>query len=312
MYKLEESERIQRIEEEFGESIPKILNELHWDKNLKHSEIGERINVPRSTVTKWFYHFEIDTQDSHRFTNQNLLNVGCKKGPRAQPRPVKLDRYRIKREFFKSWSSGMAYVLGYFAADGCMFVNPRGSHYFEFTSTDRELIEKVRRLLGSNHKIGTYKHSNPRWKDKYVLQIGSKDMFQDLLKLGFCPRKSKRLRFPKIPKLYLRHFVRGYFDGDGHVVFKSYPRKNRRSLQRIFAVRFTSGSQDFLHELKFSLYKNARTKGGSIYDKRDGSFELAFSTKDSLRLFSFMYKSVTPEEYLERKHSTFIEALMGA
>ena len=35
----------------------------------------------------------------------------------------------INVDFFKTWSSQMAYVLGYFCADGCMFVNSGGSKY---------------------------------------------------------------------------------------------------------------------------------------------------------------------------------------
>lgn len=60
----------------------------------------------------------------------------------------------------------MAYVLGYFAANGCMFINPKGSRYILFTSTDLELINKIKILINSNHKIGTQKYKNPKWKNK--------------------------------------------------------------------------------------------------------------------------------------------------
>src|SRR3989344_557095 len=52
--------------------------------------------------------------------------------------------YKMKNEdFFKRWSSEMAYVLGFFAADGSMIPHKNGGHYIEFTSTDRILLEHV-------------------------------------------------------------------------------------------------------------------------------------------------------------------------
>ena len=47
----------------------------------------------------------------------------------------------------------MAYVLGFFAADGNMIKNKRGAHFIEFQITDKNLLEKIRELLGSNQKI---------------------------------------------------------------------------------------------------------------------------------------------------------------
>ena len=47
----------------------------------------------------------------------------------------------------------MAYILGYFAADGNMIKNKRGGYFIEFTSTDIELIRQTRHLLESNHKV---------------------------------------------------------------------------------------------------------------------------------------------------------------
>ena len=63
----------------------------------------------------------------------------------------------VRADFFKSWSKEMAYVLGYFAADGAMIKNKRGAHFIEFHSTDKELIVSVRRVLHSDHKIGVRK-----------------------------------------------------------------------------------------------------------------------------------------------------------
>lgn len=136
MYKLAGSSRIQNIENRFKCSIKKILYNWHWKENLMHKEIGKRLGIPRSTITYWFKQLGIPSQDSHRITNSNLLNVGSRRTPLAKPKVKREPRFFVNKEFFKCWTSEMAYVLGYFSADGSMFINPRGSRYIEFTSTD--------------------------------------------------------------------------------------------------------------------------------------------------------------------------------
>lgn len=113
--------------------------------------------------------------------------------------------FRTKNEdFFKTWSSQMAYVLGYFSADGSMIKNKRGAHYVNFYSTDKELIMLVQRCFHTNLHIGS-SIRNKRWKKAYKIQIGSKKIFHDLLRIGFTPNKKKRLLFPPVPREYFSH-----------------------------------------------------------------------------------------------------------
>jgi DNA-binding transcriptional regulator WhiA len=51
----------------------------------------------------------------------------------------------INRNFFKKWTPEMAYILGFFTADGSMFKNKRGSYFVEFEITDKELLEKIKK-----------------------------------------------------------------------------------------------------------------------------------------------------------------------
>ncbi|MBU3918459.1 hypothetical protein KKC63_00915 [Patescibacteria group bacterium] len=306
MYRLEESERIQRIKEEFGESIPKIFYDLHWDKNLKHREIGKRINVPRSTVTKWFYHFGVPTQSCARFTNLNLEKHRDWLLKNKKPKIKKEFPWHFNKDFFKKWTEEMAYVLGLMISDGYVFINPRGSKYFGITSTDRELVEKVRDILDSNHKIGVKESKNSKWKTRYVLQIGSKDTVEDLAGFGVIERKSLIIKFPSnIPSQFLRHFIRGYFDGDGGVYLGRHWRKDRNKFYWYFQVYFVSGNKHFLEELHYCL-KNY-VEGGFINEKQRG-YALVFSRRDGFALSDFMYQDVSKELFLERKYNIFIKA----
>ncbi|MDP3696491.1 MAG: LAGLIDADG family homing endonuclease [Candidatus Taylorbacteria bacterium] len=201
----------------------------------------------------------------------------------------------------------MAYVLGYIFADGSIYKNPNGYYYLEFTSTDRELIEKVRTLMGSNHKIGFRKRSakNPKWKDSYRLQISARDVRDDLARFGVVQNKSLVMEFPEIPRKYFSHFLRGYFDGDGNVNFGRYWRKDGNIWRWVFTTRFISGSKSFL--LGLHKFLAGVVKGGFIYKKNRG-YELTFSTHDGFALFDLMYHNTPAEMFLKRKHDIFLKA----
>lgn len=214
----------------------------------------------------------------------------------------------INKEFFKKWSSEMAYILGFFAADGSMYKGQRGAYYVAFYSNDLEILEKIRLVLSSDHKIGIRKISKYCPNLRYVLQIGSKSIYSDLLRLGFISNKSKILKFPHIPNFYLRHFVRGYFDGDGNILFKNYFRKSRDKFKYYFATKFTSGSISFLKSLQSELQLYARIGKGSLFEG-DRSFVLSYAMKDSRKLCAFMYNGVLNRLFLERKYLIFEKAV---
>ena len=205
--------------------------------------------------------------------------------------------------FFKQWSPEMAYVLGFFTADGCMIKNKRGGHFIEFYIADRNILIKIRKILNSNHKISVRK-TRDAWKTAYRLQIGSKIMFEDLLSLGLTSNKSKNVRLPFVPEKYFYHFVRGYFDGDGNVYGGHYKRANRNDkISTTLLSGFTSGSFIFLEQLQQKLKKYAGIIGGSLHE-RSGAYRLYYSVKDSCKLYEFMYNT-EGDLFLLRKKKIF-------
>ncbi|MFY9461806.1 MAG: LAGLIDADG family homing endonuclease [Candidatus Sungiibacteriota bacterium] len=208
-------------------------------------------------------------------------------------------------DFFKKWSPEMAYVLGFFAADGSMFVNPRGSHYIGFYSADRNILKEVKAAMSLEHRIGTRKIRERARKRAYVLQIGSKTIFRDLQKLGFNPNKSKNIRMPTIPPQYISDFVRGYFDGDGNVAVCKYRRKDRGNRKaRTMLSGFTSGSKLFLLGLRQYLQKHGGLGSGTLYFSSN-AHRLYFSVNDSKRLYSLMYGNLSNQLFLPRKKERF-------
>lgn len=213
---------------------------------------------------------------------------------------------KINENFFKKWSPEMAYVLGFFAADGCMMKNRRGAHFIEFQITDKDILLKIRKCLGSNHKI-SIREEKDNCKTRYRLQIGSKVIFRDLLNLGLTPRKSNTIKLPKIPDEYFSQFVRGYFDGDGNVYANTYKRAGRGDKLSITLLSgFTCGSRSFLKKMHLKLKKVAFISGGTLYKSNSGVHRLYFSVKDSSRMYSFIYNNAG-NLFLSRKKRVFEE-----
>ncbi|KZE66143.1 hypothetical protein AWM68_07145 [Fictibacillus phosphorivorans] len=151
-----------------------------------------------------------------------------------QPHSSWLRKYSVNEDYFKTWSPTMAYVLGFFAADGFL---PNDIQIISFSQKDPKILEDIRNELQSTHPIKT----NPR-TGVHLLNISSKIMKEDLIHLhGMIPKKSTTLEFPYVPEGYLSHFVRGYFDGDGSINFEKR------------TVSFVGGSLKFMEQLKKRL-----------------------------------------------------------
>lgn len=190
---------------------------------------------------------------------------------------------KINKDFFKKWSSDMAYVLGIFMADGNMVLTKRNNHYISFYSADKDILIEIKNALGSGHKLSKRNHD-----ESFRIQIGNKEMFNDLCFLGVTPNKSKRMKMPEIPNKFVDDFVRGYFDGDGNV-WSGYMNKSRAKPTHALQVAFTSSCMEFLHEL-LSLLRKRGVHGGSIFKiKNKECHRLIFGTSDALKLYQIMY-----------------------
>lgn len=187
-----------------------------------------------------------------------------------------------------------------------MFINSGNSRYIQFVSTDYNLLEKVRRVMNSKHKIYLKRKGNNKWRNLYLLEIGSKEMYNDLLNLSLMPKKEDRLRLPKIPEEYLSHFIRGYFDGDGCISYGFYKKRNKNKKELLFTSRFISSSKKFLKDISKRLSIQAGLGFGCL-SKLAKCYNLIYSKNDTIKLFYYMYGSIKSDLFLERKYKKFQE-----
>ncbi|PIP23502.1 MAG: hypothetical protein COX90_02920 [Candidatus Nealsonbacteria bacterium CG_4_10_14_0_2_um_filter_38_17] len=208
-------------------------------------------------------------------------------------------------DFFKKWSSEMAYVLGFILADGSLIISRRGAKYVEIETVDGDLLNLIKEKLNSDLKISE-RQRNKKWKKAYRLQIGSKEIFNDLLKLGIKPRKTGSETMPKVPMDYLRDFIRGYFDGDGSI-WMGYAHKNRLYPTLALSLVFTSASDRLLGQIKRILENRLEIKGSQRY--YGNAFRLCYSTFAAINLYNFLYGNGSSNLFLQRKKKKFEEYL---
>jgi len=208
----------------------------------------------------------------------------------------------VNKDFFKTWTPEMSYVLGFFFAHGSYDINPRGSEYFSLQITDRLLLLQIQSVLQSNHKISVRKPRNIQESTQYRLQIGSKEMCADLRKYGICQKKAHTVKFPTVPKKYVASFIRGYFDGDGNV-WSGAIHKDRKKQQQTLLAAFTSCSDKFLLGVQAILVEYGLGRG-SLF-KTQTAYRLQYSAKDSIILSNLMYRDVCKGLLLERKKKVF-------
>ncbi len=143
-------------------------------------------------------------------------------------------RYDVDQTYFEKIDSPhKAYFLGLLMADG----NVQESGFrINLKENDRAILDQFAAELKYS---GGLKYTPGRTKVKacgsittsspqYGLCVNKSKMAQDLTKLGCMPNKTWELRFPtedQLPRIYIRDFIRGYWDGDGYVSQK-YPQIN--------------------------------------------------------------------------------------
>ena len=192
-------------------------------------------------------------------------------------------KYSINENFFDEWSPEMAYVLGFWFADG--YMRHEKSYRISFCSNDYDILALIRTCFSSNHNICYEKKD-----DSKNLIIFSKKLYLKLLDLGGKRCKSRTIVFPKVPYKFLPDFIRGYFDGDGSVFFVKYIHTKNKKLRTELRSNFTSGSIKFLEDLQDILNEQLGLIKKKICGYNNGrSLKLGYGTYDTIKLLNFMY-----------------------
>jgi hypothetical protein len=121
-----------------------------------------------------------------------------------------------------------AYLLGFFIADGYLTNDKKNNKRICINQSidDINIVEAFKNELAPNANITkSNKQSGAKFRKPQIsLRLSSKHMY-DLLESKYKILKAKtfnesfKFPFEHIPNELIRHFIRGYFDGDGCVSF---------------------------------------------------------------------------------------------
>lgn len=136
-------------------------------------------------------------------------------------------KYPIKENFFDVIDNEQkAYILGLLYADGCNNTK-RNAIMLSLKEDDKDILDQITQLLQPTKPLRYICNSKQRKrngfensKNSWQLNISNKHISQRLVELGCVSNKTNFLKFPteeQVPKHLQRHFIRGYFDGDGSV-----------------------------------------------------------------------------------------------
>ena len=175
-------------------------------------------------------------------TIRNLLNKH-----HIQSRGKKQGFPRDEFYFNEINSIDKAYWLGFLYADGCVHSNDNS---ISINITDLEHVQKFQTALkATNHKITiTQDNRFKNAKPLYQFSIRDEQLHKDLIKWGCVPQKSLLIeKIPNIPRDFVSHFLRGYFDGDGSLHYLQGTNN--------FRISFI-GTKNFLIDVQKELQTN--------------------------------------------------------
>lgn len=232
--------------------------------------LAKQEGLSSHTIQKWFDEYNYVTKPNHDYFNQ------------------------IDDEF-------KAYYLGLLYADGCVsnlndIRQPQLS--IALKQSDGYVLNDLNRFIKPYSPLIHVQRKGKNTQDQIIFSIRSTQLCNSLIKHGVLPNKSKEnkeeLRLPNLNYNLLRHFVRGFFDGDGSI-FQPMLRKNTRN------VEFYSTSESFIKDLLDLL------KVGNYYKREAKNKQPIFrytinKQDDVLFLRKFMYEpsSICIERKKER------------
>ena len=213
-------------------------------------------------------------------------------------------KYPIQEDFFdKIDTQEKAYILGLLYADGWNQTD-RNVVGIGLKESDKEILDKITSLIQPTKPLGYYKKNKLKRgfensQNEYRLVIANKRISERLVELGCGKAKTHNLTFPteeQVPSCLIRHFVRGYFDGDGSV-----SGDKQKQFNLVGTINFLLPLQQILiEELGFS-----KTKLDQRYKERDNEIRsLRYCGINQCITFrDWLYKDATI--YLERKYDIF-------
>lgn len=217
--------------------------------------------------------------------------------------------------FDKIDNQDSAYFLGLLYADGCNYEN--GVVKIDLVEQDLETLESFKKFLNYTGTIKHYKAETKLINGVYYdcqapcrLTFRSKRISENLSKYGCVSNKTYTLMFPteeQVPKELLRHFIRGYMDGDGGI---SYWIDNKNTGHKKFQINFC-GTTDIINNIAKILGDKFKCCPAITdrYEERDNNnLQINICGNNVVRkILDWLYEDANYK--MERKYNKYLELI---
>ena len=159
---------------------------------------------------------------------------------RTRQETVNAKKAYDERMFAKIDSEEKAYILGLLLTDGNVF--ERDSKV-SIATTDEDLAVYLRDTTRG------YLNTRQRKVPIYSVNMYSKDMCDDLVRLSVVPRKSLTLQPPNLfddEKKFIPAILRGVIDGDGYIINNIHTNKHTGYTQHMMGFGICGASASFI------------------------------------------------------------------
>lgn len=210
-------------------------------------------------------------------------------------------RYKILNDLSQINSETEAYILGLWFSDG--WITSRNQAGITLHKDDFLILEKIKNIICPELSL-LYERNNSK------LLISSQHFKNNLEKYGITVDKSySDFKLPEIQNHLRRHFVRGYFDGDGTIY---YDKKHLRVNICSITLQILKDIQKELNLNNIYSVINTEIREGKTYKVPTGHsnnckniHRLFIRRKADLKLlYEYLYKDATI--YLDRKYNKFL------
>lgn len=158
---------------------------------------------------------------SQKYDNRNYKSIITLLNIRNIPIKTLSESHRIypvKEDFFDDINNEKsAYTLGLLYADGYNNTDMNAVSLI-LQNKDVDILYKLTQLIQPTKPIKFYKTKEDKWQNAAAFRIHNEYISKKLSELGCFKNKGFYIRFPEfINKENLKHFIRGYLDGDGYI-----------------------------------------------------------------------------------------------
>lgn len=234
--------------------------------------------------------------DSIKWQIKKIKQSGIKLFPISRKR-----KYNYNHDFFALPDNNNSYWAGFIGADGCIRTL-KTSKYLQISlsSKDESHLVKFASDIRYDGKIKrrSYSKKDIRFKQSYynysIINICSKKICEDLFQnYNIVSNKSLILKPPNLSYNNSICYIKGYFDGDGHITYNFNNPNTRLQIGLAGTGEMLEWIRDTLSNYNKSILNKNINKRGNIYT-------LILTGKLGLNILKYLYFSInTP--FLERK-----------